>query len=244
MGRSLSRVRRRAIAAVSVFVLALGAAMGKLILDPEGVGVVGWDPSSIASEAETFTTDDGGKYAYLVTQKGSRDPVRYDPCKVIEVQLNERTGPPDARAQVSSALDEVTERTGLSFNLVGTSADEVEPTWQPNVEDDRPEPVLIAWTDPTQIPELSGSVAGLGGSAWVERDGVRRYVTGRVLLDGPQLNELGAEATRAVILHELAHLVGLAHVGSRDELMAPSGRLVDWGSGDLAGLKAVGGSCS
>lgn len=76
-------------------------------------------------------------------------------------------------------------------------------------------------------------------------------MTGNLTLDGPQLQDLvdsadGWESARAVIMHELAHAIGLDHVDDSGELMQPkgSGDVTDWGPGDLEGLSALGsGRC-
>ena len=51
----------------------------------------------------------------------------------------------------------------------------------------------------------------------------------------------GFEQSRAIIMHELGHVVGLDHVDDPDQLMFPrtTGRL-DWGAGDRRGLAAMG----
>lgn len=240
------RARRRAVVAVGFFLVALGAVMGKILLDPEGTGVVvTWDPSSVADPADIRTTPDGGQYAFLVTQPDSDEPVTYDACEPVRVVLDGRTGPPDTEALVTDALAEMSELTGLTFDLQGTATRSPTAEWQPEREGDDWEPVLIAWTDDEEVPELSGNVLGLGGSAWSDEDGERRYITGQVLLDGPQLTSLGPEQTRATLLHELGHLVGLDHVEDDDALMQPAAGPVEWGSGDLAGLAQLdGGGCS
>ncbi|MDP9497989.1 MAG: M10 family metallopeptidase domain-containing protein [Actinomycetota bacterium] len=47
------------------------------------------------------------------------------------------------------------------------------------------------------------------------------------------------------LLHELGHLVGLAHVEDPGQLMHPQGRIAAYGAGDLRGLAAAGsGPCS
>ncbi len=239
------RARRRAAVAVAVFGVVLGGLMAKIVLDPESTGVVvTWDPSDVADPSDVVTTADGGQYAFLVTQEDSDAPVTYDPCEPVRVVVDPRSGPPDAVLVVEDALAEMSELTGLELRLVGETDQGPEPDWQPEQDGDRWEPVLVAWTDPSVVPELADNVLGLGGSAWIDEDGERRYITGQVLLDGPQLAELGEEQTRATLRHELAHLVGLDHVDDADELMYPSSRRQEWGSGDLAGLAELGGTCS
>lgn len=77
-------------------------------------------------------------------------------------------------------------------------------------------------------------------------------MTGGVTLKGPSLKTIlkdpgGLEKAkaRAILLHELAHLVGLDHVAYPDQLMnsANTGQ-VSFGPGDLAGLAKLGqGTC-
>lgn len=77
------------------------------------------------------------------------------------------------------------------------------------------------------------------------------YVTGAVTLDGPDFASLlrtpgGREIARAAILHELAHLVGLAHVDDPTQLLYPSlqPHVTEFGGGDLEGLATLGsGRC-
>jgi predicted Zn-dependent protease len=71
-----------------------------------------------------------------------------------------------------------------------------------------------------------------------------------VALDGLGLRRIqareGDASVRAVLMHELGHVVGLAHVDDRHELMYPKGssHLTTWGPGDRAGLAALGsGDC-
>ncbi|MCY0725732.1 hypothetical protein OVW19_28745, partial [Klebsiella pneumoniae] len=76
------------------------------------------------------------------------------------------------------------------------------------------------------------------------------YVTGTVTLDAPDLDRLmdrsdGLTQVRAILLHELAHVVGLGHVDDTNELLHPSNSSrIDFGPGDLEGLALLGsGPC-
>ena len=78
--------------------------------------------------------------------------------------------------------------------------------------------------------------------------GDQRFLeSGTVLLDRDDMRALvasraGRSIARAVIMHELAHVVGLAHVDDPTELMnASNTSLITWGPGDLEGLAIAGG---
>jgi hypothetical protein len=99
---------------------------------------------------------------------------------------------------------------------------------------------------------MATDVTGEGGSsAFGLPNGPSAYVSGAVELDAGKLtSELhrheGKRAVRAVVLHELGHLVGLDHVTAANQLMYPQSQpgVVDFGAGDLTGLAALGrGTC-
>jgi hypothetical protein len=193
----------------------------------------------------------GGSFAYLFTQDGSGEPVAYDPCEPIEFVVNDAMAPDGASAVLDSAIAEISAATGLVFQPVGTTSEL--PPEDPSVLAARRGPVLIAWTTPWAVSGLEGRIAGLGGSTPI-RDtytGRLRYVTGTVSLDAPQMFVLmktqqnGPALARAIIMHELGHLVGLDHVDDTGELMYSDnvGKL-GLGSGDRQGLAALGsGRC-
>jgi predicted Zn-dependent protease len=57
----------------------------------------------------------------------------------------------------------------------------------------------------------------------------------------PTMDTDGVDLLRFVLAHELAHAIGLGHVGDPDELMYPYAAGHDrYQAGDLAGLAALG----
>lgn len=197
----------------------------------------------------------GGPYSFLATQEGSTEPVAYDPCRPIPVVVNPRTAPPGADELLAEALDTMSSITGLSFALEGPTDERIvegRSPFQPERYGNRWAPVLIAWSDPNELAALDGSVAGVGGStpAHTSGDGPLVYVTGIVALDGPAFAEIvaredGYPVARAIVLHELAHLVGLDHVEGDDQLMAEKGGgITEPQAGDITGLSRLGrGAC-
>jgi hypothetical protein len=203
------------------------------------------------------STDGGpGTFAFLQHQtRNAAEPVTYNPCRTIEVVVNDALAPLEGTALLASALEETSAVSGLRFRVVG-STDELPGQDRPAPGEDRYgegwPPVLVAWTTPDQYAELEGDVIGTGGSSRVtdRLTGRMTYVTGGVNLDAPALTRMlerrGGEAlVRAVLMHELGHLVGLDHVRDPGELMSARnyGR-TEFGPGDRAGLAILGkGAC-
>lgn len=198
---------------------------------------------------------ESGPFRFLATQAGTGQPVAYDPCRPIHVVVNGRTAPSNGAALVRDALASVSTATGLVFVLEGETTeipmDQRAPV-QADRYGDRWAPVLIAWSDPVETPGLANDVAGQAGSQRMSKDSSEEvYVTGLVTLDGPAMVEMigrpdGHDQARAVIEHELGHIVGLDHVEDRGELMNPEGveGIVSFGPGDRAGLSQLGrGGC-
>jgi hypothetical protein len=199
----------------------------------------------------------GGTYAFLATQPGDpNEPVAWDPCDEIHYEINPDGAPfddDDTEEFVEEAIEVVEHYAGLEFVYDGQT--DRRPEWDrqfvPSLG--RREPVLISWATEDEVPELEDEVAGIGGAVAVEVNpgGWLRYVTGGVTLDSDAFEEIGSVfgdggERRAILLHELGHLVGLDHVDSPDELMfADNVGTRDFGTGDLNGLKAVGkGRCA
>ena len=200
--------------------------------------------------------DGQGPYEFVARQPDGTTPVAWDPCRPIHVVVNPTGGPANQRELIDEALARTSAATGLQFVDDGTTDE----TWsrererfQPDRYGDRWAPVLITWAHEEAAPVLRGPVAGQGGASGVRLPGDEEfvYVSGSIVLDAVLATaaetEPGATAVRALIQHELGHVVGLDHVDDPAELMhtesLPESNL-DWGPGDLEGLARLGaGSC-
>lgn len=198
-----------------------------------------------------------GRHDFAAVQVDGSGPIAYDPCRFIPIVVNLRTAPAAAQIVVAQALYEISQATGLQFTQEGLTDEppaEDRSPFQPERYGDRWAPVLIAWSDEAEMPILAGDIAGTGGSTSipaVDPSDMRVYVTGQVVIDGPQVSQLlldphGTAMARSVVMHELGHLVGLDHVDSPNELMnaRSDGTTVFFGPGDLHGLAKLGsGPC-
>lgn len=196
----------------------------------------------------------GGKYQFIATQPNSAAPVTYDPCRPINMVINERTMPSTATGVVEEALNELSGISGFRFNIEGYTDEgpsKNRKPFQPERYGDRWAPVLIAWSDADEHGELGENVAGLGGSARIQVSRSHHvYVSGIVYLDGDDAARMvthdnGRAYVKAVVLHELGHLIGLGHVDDPGELMNESNTgLFGYGNGDLTGIAALArGQC-
>lgn len=272
--RRLSSAGRLTVASMAAFVLVVAGATavdrsrseGPVAVAPPWVGLEGaWMGEAPASPPTpggatvrvepAVDAEADGAHAFLQHQPGSDQPVAWDPCRPVRFVLSEEGLPAGAEDVLAAALAEVGRLTGLDLRLDGLTDETPTPdraAVQPDRYGDRWAPVLVAWTDPGTVPELAGTVAGMaGGLAVPAPSGVRAYVTGTVLLDGPDLaaigDRAGADGPRSVVLHELGHLVGLAHVEADEELMFPVGsdEVTGFGAGDRVGLARLGrGPCT
>jgi hypothetical protein len=227
-----------------------------VVLERQGV-VVSLDQlarlAGLAPTGADAAVSERGTYAFLQRRAGGiGGPVTYDGCQPVRVVVNDAMAPPGSDSLLRSALGEMSRATGMTFTLVGTT-DELPGPRRPLRDGDRYgrgwSPVLVAWTTPEQLPALDGDVVGIGGSVSVTNPvtGRASYVTGSVGLDTPSLERTASRGgdllVRAVILHELGHVMGLDHVNDPDELMSAKnlGR-TELGPGDRAGLAILGRS--
>lgn len=197
--------------------------------------------------------EDAGDYRFMDSPDPGQPMVAYDPCRPVHYVVRPDGGPPGGRQLVEEAVAEISAATGLRFVPGGTTTEapaEQRAPYQPDRYGRQWAPVLIAWSDETEVPSLAGNVVGLGGStARQAPGGPFVYVTGQVALDAPGLAQVldhpdGAAHVRATIIHELAHVVGLAHVDDPAQMMHPAGGVTVLSAGDRAGLAKLGtGQC-
>jgi hypothetical protein len=168
----------------------------------------------------------------------------------IHYVVNTQQMPANGVEAVNEAIDQVSRATGLAFVSDGFTSRRPAGTIHPRTAHGTYAPVLIAWATGRQFSPVAGN-AGVTFPAPVHTGtrGVDRYVSGEVVLHAGVFADLAADdhedRERAIIMHELGHLVGLGHVNDRDEIMNPTSVAWAFGPGDLQGLAEAGsGRCT
>lgn len=196
---------------------------------------------------------EGGTHVFVDEQSDGETPVAYDPCRPIHYVIRPDNAPIGGEAVLRDAFARVTAVTGLQFVYDGPTDEQPSldrELFQSDRYGDRWAPVVVAWQTEDENPSFRTDIVGEAGSASVRYGRHEVFVTGGVSLDEAEFQVLlatpeGAAAARAIVLHELGHLVGLDHVPDPNQLMHPSSHeVLDFAAGDLTGLSALGqGEC-
>ena len=264
--RTSRRNRRLGVALAVIIGLAAASAVAVVVrTQPEHAVADRLDAPDYYRDAEPLGTpppapEGTGGYEFLGRQgDGTGDPIAYDPCVAIHYVVRPDGAPNGGDALLRAAIAEVSRATGLTFTADGTTSRAPQAKleiFELNTAVFRP--VLVAWSDERESPDLAGAVLGYAGSGYFEGNmwapeepGTRRYVTGQVVLDreeigGMLIDRHGRAHVRALIEHELGHLVGLAHVNDPSQLMQEylDDGITEYRDGDLRGLHRLGtGHC-
>lgn len=190
---------------------------------------------------DQFTGSDQRSYAFVATTNRG-EPIGWNHCDPIRFVVNPQGAPKDWETVVGQAVEMVSEASDFSFHYAGTS-EERDFTPRPMSVEAAP-PVLIAWADSSEVPDLEGLTAGIGGATPVRVRGRVQYVTGTVVLDTATYDRLSQQGDRRsaslILAHELGHVLGLDHVPDPDELMNAEYIGQDgFGPGDREGFKRL-----
>lgn len=205
-------------------------------------------------------------YSFLRVKSDGCSPVRFNPCEPIHWVTNDTLAPATGDADVQEAFRRLSAATGLQFVYDGTT-DEVgrRSAYVPTRYPGRWAPILVEWThfpnqgnDPTIQAVGAGSgiaqgdvyvsgVLNLNVDAVTNKD-TRTPVQGGF---GPEIGTgtgaIGPEGVTwgRIILHELAHVVGLGHTKDKGAIMYPesadqTSRPAEYRPPDLEGLQYLG----
>jgi hypothetical protein len=197
----------------------------------------------------------GNPASYRTYQAPGGGIPRWDPCAPIHYVTNlAGAGYAGALADVQAAVAQVSGASGLTFQYDGEVGTRVSRQYGNVQVGGAWPPVLIAWARRSETDAYDG-VSTPGATlaathAWFRRDaatGSPVFVGGNIAVEPDVLGAsrvvpgTGVRSVGVVVMHEVAHLVGLDHVNDQEMIMAPAiSRYSTWGAGDLTGLQVVG----
>jgi hypothetical protein len=236
-------LRRRSLAAIALTLCLLTAAAG--------AALAAW-PQGSRDQARASAL---GSRAYaFIGRTTDGEPYRWDPCSPIRYQVDLGSMPESTLEDVREAVRRTSNATGLRFEFTGlvnespihivNAADFVDAV---PMEGLAWSPLTIAFVSRRVVHKL-GAQRALGAAFPVTtRMDRAQYVSGLIVINVDAGLAPGFSLGPSVgptILHELGHIVGLAHVLNPFQLVSPSPIRVDWGNGDTAGLRELGqGPC-
>lgn len=243
--------RRRGCLSRLIGLVLIGALVfGALRVVGVTVDDIRWLKDRVATDVESFLRDQdwgegyfagpsgepgsGGEgYTFSVLQPDGVSPVTW-PCEgTIPVEVNPDRAPDGFDELLDGAVSRINAASGFTFEVVSETSDR-------EFFDRGAGPVLLGFADADEVEMLSGPTAGVGGVVYASRSdaGQRTAVGGMVVLDTDAFEGFMSDATaEAIIMHELAHVLGLGHTDARGQLMRETNTFqVDFGDGDLAGL--------
>lgn len=201
-------------------------------------------------------------YSFTFVKDDGCTPVRFDPCQPVHYVINPAQAPPSGVADIEVAFIRLAQVTGITFVNDGmTDEASRRGPYVPDRYPGRWAPILVAWSrqsgDRPNV-EVVGSGfpfrvqdALVSGTLSLNSDAVSDRAKGTPLPGGfdsvPGFGTIGAEGVTwgRVLLHELAHVVGLGHTRDRDQLMYPdvaqqTAHTTDFRTGDRMGLQLLG----
>lgn len=234
--------RRTGVVVALVLLLGLVAVAGAVATSRVRAAAVG-----SVLPVETPAPASAGWGPTYVDEQGR--PGRWDPCRPIPYVVQAGWIPDAGRQDLAEALRRITAASGLQFVDEGDT-DEMPSSdrdpYQPERYGERWAPLLVGWVpqDATDLG-LGDGIQGVSLAVAVPGRDAPSLVSGQVVLDASHrlASGFGPGTTDGeVLLHELAHAIGLGHVLDPTQVMYPATTNSEsqFGAGDRAGLSALG----
>ncbi|MCW2544304.1 MAG: Peptidase metallopeptidase [Frankiales bacterium] len=194
-------------------------------------------------------------YRFGAFQADGVTPATWSPCRPIHYVVRLANQPIEGPRILAESFARLALATGFVFVNDGFTQEGPTQDRAPFQKDrygDKWAPVLIVWATEDEVPDFGTDIVGEASPLRLTSpSGIVTYVSGTVAFDAAAISRMAQQegylSARSIALHELAHLVGLAHVNDVSQVMAPKHQQYapsDYQPGDVAGLARLGsGPC-
>ena len=227
-------MRRPVFLSFACVVLLLGTLSQPVVVSAAPSVRLGPVSTYVGAVRPTLTVLDSYDFQFV---SKSGEPGRWDPCVPIQWRLYKPGAPKGVLALLKKDFNKVSAITGLVFEYKGYAPRSAVKAEQPGI--------TIAFMPRSSMLVVDG-VPNASGSTSLS--GVET-ASGRVVYTGATVTFLRSRFSprrkvsvwEPLILHELAHAVGLGHVEDATQTMYPYERSYrEFQPGDIAGLKRLG----
>lgn len=200
----------------------------------EATAVLPAPPPLVPSAPPTSST------SYAFTRVTATGPMRWNPCQVIHYSVNLGGYPEGERQVIGEALTRLQAATGLTFASVGDTT-YTPTTANPTGGVPAGSDMVIALSDEAHTDLVPGSIVGRADISY--STSILRATVVIDLGDVAANPDWSSTGSGPVLLHELGHAVGLAHVADPTQIMNATATVsgpTTYAAGDLAGLWNLG----
>ncbi len=232
-------------AAVLAFATAITVTLDSPAVQPRASSASSVLKQTTATDADRQSGGGSNGYAFFPPNRPRKVAVSWDRDTPVTYLIAKRNARPHMFATIKEAFRRARVQTGIRFTYGGRAA-----TSEPVGTADQPV-VLVDFGTARSHPRLAkyrgGIVYAVGGPLLITSGGTSVFTGGQITVDVETTRRIGRGFRHSqlgdTLLHEVGHVLGLAHVNAPRQMMAPGWIRTNskgwFQDGDLRGLRRL-----